>query len=176
MNKGDEFIDVDGLTLSSVYDPAVVRQAMKYKPEKDEVIVASYPKCGSTWTVMTVLLLMRRGQPLRTAREWFSSMTYTELVSCKTVERMSKPRCVKTHLPFDRLSYSPDAKYIFVTRQPADCLVSYYHFTNYIPYHESLSFDQVFDLFLEGKYDYSDFSSTICSRGTSRGICPTCSS
>lgn len=65
MNKREEFIDVDGLNISFVADPAVIRQVMKYKPKKGKVIVAIYPKSGSTWTIMTVLLLMRRGEPFR---------------------------------------------------------------------------------------------------------------
>ncbi|GFQ87351.1 sulfotransferase 1C4 [Trichonephila clavata] len=40
---------------------------------------------------------------------------------------MSKPRLFKTHLPFEPLKYNPEAKYIYVTRHPADLIVSYYH-------------------------------------------------
>lgn len=78
-------------------------------------------------------------------------------------EQMSKPRCIKTHLPFNRLNYSQDAKYVYVIRQPADCAVSFYHFMQYIPYHDFPDFDQFFDFFLAGKLDYNDYFDHLLS-------------
>lgn len=163
MSERQEFWNVDGLLITSVCDPVVVRQAMKRKPEKGEVIVASYPKCGTTWVGMIVLLLKRRGEPFKTSKEWFGSMGFMENIPPAMLDRMLTPRCLKTHVPFDRLTYSPDAKYIYITRHPADCLVSYYHFMKCVPYHDFPDFDQVFDLFLAGQLDYNDYFDHLLS-------------
>lgn len=64
MNGREDLMDVDGLNVASVLDPALVSLAMKYKPVKGEIIVASWPKCGMLWTAMTVMILRKRGEPV----------------------------------------------------------------------------------------------------------------
>lgn len=55
---------------------------------------------------------------------------------------------VKTH---------PKAKYIFIARNPKDCVVSFFHHTRGFPQHydfEEGDFDVFFELFCEGKVDF----------------------
>ncbi|GIY18447.1 sulfotransferase 1C4 [Caerostris extrusa] len=106
---------------------------MRYKPSKDDIIVATYPKCGSTWTMQIVSLILRRGQPLLTSEEYQSHVRYLEDTTMEEISKMKRPRVIKTHLPFDRVNFSKDTKYIYVARQPADCIVSYAHFVRMFP-------------------------------------------
>ena len=51
----------------------------------------------------------------------------------------------------------PKAKYIFISRNPKDCVVSFFHHTRGFPQHydfEDGDFDVYFDLFCEGKVDF----------------------
>lgn len=67
---------------------------------------------------------------------------------------------IKTHLPYNLVDQNPSAKYIYVTRNPKDCVVSFYHHTVGFPRHydfEHGKFDTYFNLFLEGKVDHGDY-------------------
>lgn len=69
-------------------------------------------------------------------------------------------RLIKTHLPFDLVPKNSNAKYIFVTRNPMDCVVSFYHHTVGFPRHYDFAngeFDAYFDLFLHGRVDHGDY-------------------
>lgn len=163
MNEREDFMDVDGLSVSSLFDPALVRHAMNYKLKKGDILVASYPKCGTMWTMMTVVLLRRRGEPVKSAKEWFRIQLLLESSTEEQLDSVSDHLCIHTHLPFYKMNYSQDGKYIYVIRNPADCMVSYYHYMKYAPYHDFSNFDEVFDLFLEGKLDYGDFFDHLLS-------------
>lgn len=69
-------------------------------------------------------------------------------------------RLIKTHLPYSLVNQNPKAKYIYVTRNPKDCVVSFYHHTVGFPRHYDFAdgkFDTYFKLFLEGKVDHGDY-------------------
>ncbi|KAL1468730.1 hypothetical protein MTO96_025219 [Rhipicephalus appendiculatus] len=55
--------------------------------------------------------------------------TYLDFVGAEGVHSTPRPACLKTHLPFGKLPYSPEAKYIYITRNPYDCCVSFYYHT-----------------------------------------------
>lgn len=69
-------------------------------------------------------------------------------------------RLIKSHLPFSMVPKNANAKYIFVTRNPKDCVVSFYHHTVGFPRHYNFAdgnFDTYFNLFLNGKVDHGDY-------------------
>ncbi|GBO22360.1 hypothetical protein AVEN_221584-1 [Araneus ventricosus] len=73
---------------------------------------------------------------------------------------MPRSGALKVHLPFNLTPWSDKAKYIYVTRNPKDCCVSYYHHMKNIPGHGFKgTFDQFFELIKwnSGKIDYEDY-------------------
>ncbi|KAK8786977.1 hypothetical protein V5799_023248 [Amblyomma americanum] len=76
-----------------------------------------------------------------------------------------RPAAFKTHLPFHKVPYSPEAKYIYITRNPYDCCVSFfYHTRNNAPYRfNNGTFDEFFELFLQGKVDYGHYFDNVLS-------------
>jgi hypothetical protein len=61
---------------------------------------------------------------------------------------------------------NPKTKYIFVARNPKDCVVSFFHHTRGFIKHYNFSdgcFDTFFDLFLHGKVDFGDYFTTLRS-------------
>lgn len=75
-------------------------------------------------------------------------------------------KLIKTHLPSEMLSMSIEAKYIFIARNPKDCVVSFFHHTRGFPKHydfEDGDFDVYFDLFCEGKVDFGSYFKTLRS-------------
>jgi hypothetical protein len=60
----------------------------------------------------------------------------------------------------------PKAKYIFVIRNPKDCVVSFFHHTRGFPQHydfEDGDFDVYFDLFCQGKVDFGCYYEMVRS-------------
>lgn len=68
-----------------------------------------------------------------------------------TIEKMQSPRLIKTHLPYYGLpETSGNAKIIYVTRNPKDVVVSYYHFARMFTMFNFVgTFDDFLDKFQE---------------------------
>ncbi|MBH1929331.1 sulfotransferase domain-containing protein [Serratia rubidaea] len=101
----------------------------------DDIIVASAPKAGTTWTQQIVAQLLFNGDgdvSIADISPWLDfrlpdRQTMLELYACQ-----QHRRAIKTHLPVDALVYSPKAKYIYVARDGRDCVWSIFnHITNY---------------------------------------------
>jgi len=73
--------------------------------------------------------------------------------SVEQVENMPSPRFIKTHLPVPLLPEQLDnvkPKIVYVTRNPKDMCVSYYHYCKLIHGLHG-SFEEFCDLFIQGK-------------------------
>jgi hypothetical protein len=112
-----------------------------YVPRKQDVFVATYAKSGTNWMMQIAHQLIWHGRgefehihsvvpwpdtklmgpalqryaiPLQDARDWETSP--------------ERKRVIKTHLDWELLPYSADARYIMVIRDPKDIFVSSYFF------------------------------------------------
>ncbi|GFU68228.1 sulfotransferase 1C4 [Trichonephila clavipes] len=159
MEKSPRNIEIDGMRLPPIAVPEIYRESVKFNPGKEDIIVATYPKCGTTWTLQIVSIILRNGEPITNKEELFSYIPFLELTPMERIAQMSKPRLLKTHLPFDPLKYNPEAKYIYVTRHPADYIVSCYHhlrfFTMY--FFPDGTLEDVLNLFMAGEGEYNDY-------------------
>ncbi|GIX77093.1 sulfotransferase 1C4 [Caerostris extrusa] len=126
------YIDVDGYKYCEYFIPDLIRAAINYKPTDKDVFVATYPKCGTTWMIQKVMLILNKGKVPDTIEEYFSSCPFLEMLGPDEISRMPGPGCIKIHFPFNLTPYSPDAKYVYVARNPKDCCISFYHHTKAI--------------------------------------------
>ncbi|GIY63096.1 sulfotransferase 1 family member D1 [Caerostris extrusa] len=72
---------------------------------------------------------------------------------------MPRNGAFKTHLPNFYVPHSPDAKYIFVARNPKDCCISFFYHTRDQPgfgYWDG-KFDDFLELFMAGELAYNDY-------------------
>jgi aryl sulfotransferase len=110
-----------------------------YRPSVHDVIVCSYFKAGTTWTLQMATQIAFRGQAefdnLHHVVPWPD-------VPAPGVGRLMIPlgdpsplarsptglRVIKTHLTKAQVPFVPEARYIAVTRDPKDSCVSGYHF------------------------------------------------
>ncbi|GBM47707.1 Sulfotransferase 1C2A [Araneus ventricosus] len=106
-------------------------------------------------------------KPLMTAKESFTSI----LISgddARGIFQDTQTCCIKTHLRFDRMVFSTEvgtlicsteAKYIYVARHPADCVVSYYHHLQFFPtyFFSEGTFDDLFEFFVKGEVENGDY-------------------
>ncbi|GFY72392.1 sulfotransferase 1C2 [Trichonephila inaurata madagascariensis] len=157
--------DVDGFRIPGLFSAETYKSALGYKPRPDDLFIVTYPKCGTTWVQNIVACIFRDGKPFQSAMEFFTETPFLELTGAQAAENMKRPGAIKFHLPYHMTPQSPDAKYIFVARNPKDCCVSFYHHTEGIPGYifEGGEFDDFFELFINGEVDFGDYFDTLLS-------------
>lgn len=139
---------------------------LSYEAQPSDVFVSAYPKCGTTWTLYIVWLVLHDGEPLPADREHKVDMPHLEEVGSAVVEALPEPRIIKTHLPHSMTPYHPQARYIYVTRNPFDCAVSFFHHTQGFVDHYDFAdgtFADFFECFLSGEVDFGDYFDNVLS-------------
>lgn len=161
----DAYRDFDGIYCNKFFTDENLRSALSYKPREDDVFVVSYPKCGTTWMQHIACNIFRHGSPPGGLMELMFMSPFLEFLGAEAVRAMPRPGAIKTHLPFNKQPYSTKAKYIYITRNPYDCCVSYYYHTKTLPLHdfEEGTFDEFFEMFMEGKVDFGDYFDHVLS-------------
>ncbi|GFV42063.1 sulfotransferase 1C2 [Trichonephila clavipes] len=157
--------DVDGFRIPGVFSVEAYKSGLAYKPKPDDLFIVSYPKCGTTWVQNIVACIFRNGKPFQSALEFFTDTPFLQMTGAQAAESMKRPGAIKFHLPYHMTPQSPDAKYIFVARNPKDCCVSFYHHTESIPVYkfEEGEFDDYFELFMNGEVDFGDYFDCVLS-------------
>ena len=103
----------------------------------DDVIVATPPKCGTTW-MQTIIALLMSGDP-EVEPNLSINMPWVDIRLCdieevaQRLERMTHRRCLKSHTPLDGLPRHDRAQFICVFRHPLDAHFSYRHHLANIP-------------------------------------------
>ena len=94
------------------------------KPRADDIIVATYPKCGTTWTQRIVdLLVFQSPEPRRFGANspWLDATFFApHAVNLANLEGQTHRRYIKSHLPFDALPIYDTVKYIHTARDGRD--------------------------------------------------------
>lgn len=173
IKKEDEvlptYTDHDGYLMPKGFPVEGFVSGLQYKAGPDDLFIATYPKCGTTWMQHIVYLILNNGKPLPAEKRLTNEFPHLEEVGAKFVSKrpisMGGYRLIKTHLPYSKTPFHPKAKYINVIRNPKDCVVSFYHHTRGFEKHYNFgsgSFDTYFRLFSEGKVDFGDYFS--CTR------------
>jgi aryl sulfotransferase len=96
---------------------------------RDDIVVATYGKTGTTWTQQIVGQLVFRGAEgaLFDTSPWLDFRPFPLADVMATLEAQKHRRFVKTHLPLDALVFSPQAKYLYISRDGRDTLWSLYN-------------------------------------------------
>ncbi|XP_029462923.1 sulfotransferase 1C1-like [Rhinatrema bivittatum] len=110
-----------------------------FQARPDDLLIATYPKAGTTWMQEIVDLINNGGDLEKACRApTHVRIPFLEICSPKPIpsgvdilETTPSPRTIKTHLPFQLVPKSfwkLNCKTIYVARNAKDCAVSFYFF------------------------------------------------
>ncbi|XP_018414625.1 PREDICTED: sulfotransferase 1C1-like isoform X1 [Nanorana parkeri] len=113
-------------------------QFWNFQAREDDILIATYPKAGTTWTQEIVDLILIQGDVEKSMRApCFLKVPFLDLNAkplpsgVEAANAMPSPRLLKTHMPIKLLPPSfleKNPKVIYVARNAKDCMVSYYYF------------------------------------------------
>jgi aryl sulfotransferase len=112
------------------------RRWADFEPRPDDIVIATAPKCGTTWTQQIVGSLIfqdAQPRPIPTVSPWIDARFrgFSEEVFAN-LQAQTHRRFIKTHLPVDGLPLHDEVSYIHVARDGRDALMSMHnHFTGY---------------------------------------------
>jgi aryl sulfotransferase len=106
-----------------------------YRPRPGDIVIATYPKCGTTWTQRIVsLLIFQSPEPKPMALSpWIDGRFVSVPAETQArIEAQTHRRYLKSHLPFDALPHYAEVKYVHVARDGLDAMMSWHnHQTKY---------------------------------------------
>ncbi|HYD86417.1 MAG TPA: sulfotransferase domain-containing protein [Vitreimonas sp.] len=110
----------------------------RYTPRPGDVVVATAPKVGTTWTQRIVSMLIFQSAapaPIMTTHPWVDCRYQIPIdAMIAMLEAQTHRRALKSHLPFDALPIYDDVKYIHTARDGLDACFSFHnHFLNFTP-------------------------------------------
>jgi aryl sulfotransferase len=113
-----------------------------YRPRRGDVVIATHPKCGTTWMQQIVGLLIfgsPEPRPVTSLAPWIEGrfvMPIEETVAL--IEAQTHRRFLKSHLPFDALPAFDEVSYIHVARAGLDVFMSWHNHSLRYKRHELL--------------------------------------
>lgn len=107
------------------------RRWQHYRSRPDDIIIATYPKCGTTWMQRIVGLLVFQStepKPIMQISAWIDRRFPQPIEAVVAqIEAQEHRRFLKSHLPLDGLPFYDEVKYIHVTRDGRDACMSFHN-------------------------------------------------
>ena len=117
----------------------LMQQLTEFRGRRSDVIVASFPKSGTTWLQEIVWRVTHTkttdgkgtGVPLEVRFPLLDVRTTNEFTNMTSLGDLPNPRFIKTHIHYHMLPesvFTSGAKVLYVSRDPRDVCVSFYHY------------------------------------------------
>ncbi|XP_075746948.1 sulfotransferase 1A1 isoform X2 [Rhipicephalus microplus] len=148
---------IDGVPRCPFMTAESLRQGLGFVACKGDLLQVSYPRSGTHWVQYITQLILKEGEPVDTYEQFMEGAKFIEYFSgiddCKPGTLV---RTLCTHLPLRKEKLNPEAKYVYVARNPWDVCVSLYHHERNISAFrfEEGAFDDFLEVFLTGELGY----------------------
>jgi aryl sulfotransferase len=107
------------------------RRWQHVRPRPTDIVIATHPKCGTTWMQRIVDLLVFQSlqpRPIMEISPWIDRRFPEPLETVLArIEAQDHRRFLKSHLPFDGLPIYDGVKYIHVARDGRDVVLSHHN-------------------------------------------------
>lgn len=114
------------------------RRWAHYEPRAGDIVIATAPKCGTTWTQQIVsLLVFQSPEPreIQNTSPWIDFRLPPIEAVTAAIAAQTHRRFLKTHLPFDAIPIYDEVRYIHVARDGRDAFMSWHnHASHYSPF------------------------------------------
>ncbi|XP_068088075.1 sulfotransferase 6B1-like [Hyperolius riggenbachi] len=126
----------------------------------DDVLIATYPKCGTNWTIQILhelLFGIHNKEPTLSQ----AMLEFGNPEKFQHVNQQPSPRVFCSHLSYENIPrnfFEKKSKILLILRNPKDTAVSYFHFSNNNPVLPSYaSWDLFFEDYITGKVLYGSY-------------------
>ncbi|XP_027144481.1 cytosolic sulfotransferase 3 isoform X2 [Larimichthys crocea] len=138
-----ELFDFQGISMTK-YHTDKWEKIQNFQARPNDIIIASYPKAGSTWLSYILDLL------------YFGSETTHIFRGTEMLDKLpTSPRLIRTHLPVQLMPNSfweQNCKVVYVARNAKDSVVSYFHFQRMtLMFPEPEEWSRYLQRFMKGK-------------------------
>ncbi|KAJ1256917.1 hypothetical protein BS78_K269200 [Paspalum vaginatum] len=133
-----------------------------FKPRSSDIILATQPKCGTTWLKALAFTIINRSRysfsdhPLLSSNPQYL-VPFIEIPDPGRdhayLETLPSPRLLSTHLPLSMLPSETSScccRIVYLCREPKDAFVSRWHFENKIVKGSNIELNKALDMFCEG--------------------------
>lgn len=145
------------LTPPAVRSVAVVQA--QFEPRSEDIILATFPKCGTTWLKALVFTITNRSRYAVTSHDHpllsnhaqdlvpFVDLPPRHVHPLTELEARPSPRLLSTHLlltllPLGKLK--PGCRVVYLCREPNDVLISTWHYMNKVHQNFTIDLGQTF--------------------------------
>ncbi|KAH9378095.1 hypothetical protein HPB48_006657 [Haemaphysalis longicornis] len=163
--KEPKYQIIDGVPRCVWIDPDILRENLKFKGKSGDVFVSTFPKSGTHWVQFIIQLILKKGEPVTTHKEFTDNMRLFEYSKCQEWASPLPLRAFLTHLPLSRCSMAEEAKYVYVARNPWDVCVSFFHMATNVSAYEFYdgTFQEFVEVFIGGNFGYGDYFEHVAS-------------
>ncbi|GFX36719.1 sulfotransferase 1C2A [Trichonephila clavipes] len=94
---------IEGVNIPKFFSEECFRSALQFKPKPNDIIIVTYPKCGTTWMQNLVLNILRKGKLLDKPSDFYLASPFLDQLGAEDSEKMMiHPGCYKSHLPLHK--------------------------------------------------------------------------
>ncbi|KAK3093224.1 hypothetical protein FSP39_012919 [Pinctada imbricata] len=158
-----DFITLDGIGLPpfpAAYQPGGfpkrIKEIQNLDCRADDIILATYPKCGTHWTNEILQMLVKGDANYTKESKMFFMLE--ALDDLNSIKDFKSPRVLNLHFPykwFPREHIENGGKIVHTTRNPKDAYVSLFHHARSSLEHgvktKNMTWDQFFNTCVLGK-------------------------
>ena len=141
--------------------------AARYEATSSDIFVCAFAKCGTTWVQNIVWTIVHQGEPInKYLRQCIPMLEYDGCEAVEAIDNSKCPRIIKTHLPYPETPHNKDAKYVYVTRNPKDVLVSYLYHTKGLEFSYNcpdVTIEILYELYIKDKIAFNGYFANVNS-------------